>query len=63
MFDRADFRVLCPHFPHHAQGIVPAAVKNDDQLKFSLVILAKKLGVFQQNGANPALLIVCRYQQ
>ena len=46
-----------------AQGVVAAAVENDDELEFSLVIAGEVFGVTTQSGANPALLIVRRNQQ
>jgi hypothetical protein len=55
--------MLRRHVLHDAQGVVTAAIKNDDQLKFSFIMFGKVFGVTSQNGANPALLVVGRNEQ
>ncbi len=59
----ADFGELGPDAPHDAEGIVAAAVEDDDQLEFALVIAAEVFGVTAQDRFDATLLVVSGYQQ
>ena len=62
-FERLHFGKVGGNFFHNADGVVAAAIEDDDQLKFARVIFPKIFRVFAQHRLDPALLIVGRNQQ
>src|SRR6185437_14084232 len=48
---------------HDAEGVVAAAIENDDQLKLPVVILFKITGVIPENRFNTVLFVIRRDQQ
>jgi len=63
VIDRADFGVVRGNPLHDGHRIVTAVVEDHHELKFPVIIPPEELRVSGQNGADPALLIVRRYQQ
>lgn len=62
IIQNADFWELSVNLVDDADGVVTAAVGDDEKLKIAFVVPSKELGVIPQNGLYPALLIVRRNQ-
>ena len=62
-FEPANFGEISGGALDDLQGVVAAAVEDDDDLELAAVIGAEIGGVFAQNGADPLLLVVSGDEQ
>ena len=58
-----DRRIIRADAPHHAEGVVRAAVEHDDQLELALVMLLEVASVVPQHRFDAALFVVGRDQE